>query len=223
MIVDCRLSTLPFFFSQNTILLALCLLPRYLTGQNSSQKSRNMGNPVPDQAQQQNVLHRRYYLSLILLLPLHGYYNFIRHDGWLNGTVGLVKEAVTLTVVCQFFFGNHYASRDNNRHMAERNVRRAAHAANITGAVFLALGLLWGCYVLTTHEDDVNDNENAFNIMGNRVYLVALMAMAFLIRLCSLQPGADELEFFKYSLRYPWRFIWPARQTELFRGGENAR
>ncbi|EFY85125.1 hypothetical protein J3459_015888 [Metarhizium acridum] len=181
-----------------------------------------MGNPVPDPAPQQNVIHG-HHLFLILLLLLHGYYNFVRTEEWLNGALGLVKEAVTITVVVQFCFGNYHASRDSRRHAAERNVRRAAHAANVTGTVFIAVGLIWGCYVLTTHEDDVNDNENAFNLMNNRLYLVALMTMAFFIRLCLSKPGVDELEFFKYVLRYPWRFIWPARRSEMFRGGQDGR
>ncbi|KAH8121299.1 hypothetical protein LI328DRAFT_137693 [Trichoderma asperelloides] len=175
-----------------------------------------MGNSMRE-AIQQNVIYRQYFL-LILLTLLHGYYNFIRLDGWLRGTIGFLKETVTVIVVGQFYFGNYYASCDKKRHIAERNVRQATHAANTTGIVFIALGLVWGCYILTTNNDD---NENAFNIMNNRLYLIVLMTMAFFIQLCYLKPGINELEFFVYILKYPWRFIWPAQWNEIFRGSEN--
>jgi hypothetical protein len=135
--------------------------------------------------------------------------------------MGLVKETVTIIMVVQFCYSNYYASRDNKRHVAERNVRRATHAASITGNVFIAFGLVRGCYVMTTHDIDTSDNENAFNVMNNRIYLVALMMMAFFIQLCFLKPGIDELEYLKYILRYPWRFIWPARWNGIFNGGKN--
>lgn len=179
-----------------------------------------MGNPVPDVTQQQNVIYRQYFFPILLLL-LHGYYNFVRLDGWLCGTIGLLKETVTVIIVGLFCFSNYSASRDNKRHIAECNVRRASHAANITGILFIAFGLIWGCYILTTHDNDISDNENAFNIMNNRLYLTALMTIAFFIQLYSSNPGTGELEFFKYILRYPWRFIWPARHNEMFRGSEN--
>lgn len=179
-----------------------------------------MGNLAPDEAQRQTPIQPQYFFA-ILLIPLHGYYNFIRHNGWLNGTIGLLKETATLVLLVHFYLGNSHASRDNKRHIAERNVRRAIHAANMTGIAFIAFGLVWGCYVLTTH--DISDSENSFVIMNNRVYLVALMTVVFFIQLCSLKPGMKELEFFKYILRYPWRFMWPARQTELFGVGEIRR
>ncbi|EHK23118.1 uncharacterized protein TRIVIDRAFT_216133 [Trichoderma virens Gv29-8] len=179
-----------------------------------------MGNPVKDASQQQNAIHYQYFL-LILLTLFHGYYNHVRLHGWLNGSIGLLKETATVVIIVQFCFGNYYASRDSKRHIAERNVRRATHVANITGVVFTAFGLIWGFYVLTTHDSDTIDNENAFNIMNNKLYLVVLMGVSFFIQLCSLKPGTGELEFLKYSLRYPWHFIWPSMQSEIFRYSEN--
>ena len=176
-----------------------------------------MGSPVLDVVQRQHVTYRQYFFLLLLLL-LHGYYNFIRLDGWFNGPLSLLKETITIIIVIQFCFSNYYASYDSKRHIAERNVRRATHTANITGSVFITFGLIWGCYLLTTHDIDTSGSENAFDIMNNRVYLLALMIIAFFIQLCFLNPGIGELEFLKYILRYPWRFIWPARQNEMFKG-----
>lgn len=182
-----------------------------------------MDNQAPNVPQQQHIICRQYLFPILLLL-LHGYYNFVRHDGWLNGAIGLLKETTTVVVIGQFCFSNYYASRDNKRYISERNVRQATHAANITGIVFVVFGLIWGCYLLTTtHGNDINDNQNAFNIMNNRVYLVALMAIAFSIQLYFLKPGISELQFFKYVLRYPWRFISPARYNKIFRGSDNSR
>lgn len=168
-----------------------------------------MCNSVPDVAQHQNGIHRQ-YLFPILLLPLHAYYNFVRLDGWLNGIIGLLKETITIIVVGQFCFNNYYASHDNKRSIAERNVRRATHAANTTGIIYISVGLIWGCYLLATYNDNISNNENAFALMNNRLYIAGLMATAFLIQLCSLKPGISELNFCKSILRYPWRFLWPS-------------
>lgn len=175
---------------------------------------------MPDTTQRQIAIHYQ-YLILLLLLPLHGYYNFIRLYGWLDGTIGLLKETLTIVVVGQFCFNNYYASRDQRSSIAERNVRRAIHTANIIGTIYVAFGLIWGCYLLTTNAKNTTNNENAFILMSNRLYLVVLMTMGFVIRLFSLKPGISELNFLKLNLRYPWRFIWPSNRNKSFGDGED--
>lgn len=175
---------------------------------------------VPDVVQQPNIIYYQYFF-LALLLPLYGYYNFIRLHGWLNGTIGLFKETATIIIVGQFYFGNSYTRCDNKRHIAERNIRQATHVANNTGIVFITLRFILDCYILTTNDKNTSNNENAFNIINNTLYLVVLMTIAFFIKLCFLKPGISELKFFVYILRYPWRFIWPTRQKEIFRESEN--
>jgi hypothetical protein len=179
-----------------------------------------MSNPALHVAQRQSVFHRR-YLFAILLLPLHGYYNFVRLDGWLDGIIGFLKETITIIVIGQFYFNNYHASRDHERSIAERNVRRAMHAANVIGILYMSLDLIWGCYLLTTYTNHITSNEDAFTLMNNRLYLAIFMAMAFVIRLCFLGPGVCELQFFKCILRYPWRFIWPSSPNNTFGGITN--
>lgn len=181
-----------------------------------------MSIPVQDVAQRQSVIHRQ-YLFLILLLPVHGYYNFVRPDGWLGGIIGLLKETLMIIVVGQFFFNNYDASRDHKRSIAERNVRRATHAANVTGVLYISMGLIWGCYLLTAYTNNIPNDENVFALMNNRLYLAGLMTMVFVIRLCSLKPGISELNFSKCILRYPWRFIWPSSPNNTFGGITNKR
>lgn len=173
-----------------------------------------------DAAQRQSAIHHQ-YLILLLLLPLHGYYNFIRLYGWLDGTIGLLKETLTIVVVGQFCFNNYYASRDQKKSIAERNVRRVMHAANVIGTLYIAFGLIWGGYLLTTNARNTTNNENAFILMNDRLYPVALMIMGFVIRLFSLKPGISEFNFLKLNLRYPWRFIWPSKQNKTFGDGED--
>ncbi|KAL7907496.1 hypothetical protein GGI35DRAFT_470696 [Trichoderma velutinum] len=163
-----------------------------------------MGNPVPDIGRQQIVIYIQYFLAISLFF-LHGYYNF---------------ETITIIILGPFCLSNYDASRDNKRRIAERNVRQAAHVANITGVVFITIRLIWYCSVPTTQNNGISDIANAVDIMNSSFYIVALMTMGLLIRLWLIKPGTGELEFFKYILRYPWRFIWPAGQTEMF-SGEN--
>lgn len=169
-----------------------------------------MSNPGLDVAQRQSVFHHQCPFP-ILLLPLHGYYSFVRLDGWIDGIIGLLNETLTIIVNGQFCFHNYYASRDHRRSVAERNVRRAMHAENVIGILYMSLGLIWGCYLLTTYTNHIIDNESAFTLMNNRLYLAILMTMVFVIRLCFLKPDVSELQFLKGILRYPWRFIWPSR------------
>ncbi|KAL6697059.1 hypothetical protein J3F84DRAFT_394549 [Trichoderma pleuroticola] len=74
----------------------------------------------------------------------------------------------------------------------------AAHVANITGVVFITTRLNWDCSVLTTHNNGISGNANAFDIMNNGFSLFSLMTIAFFIRLCSLGPGTGELQFLTY-------------------------
>ncbi|KAL6828102.1 hypothetical protein V8C40DRAFT_243454 [Trichoderma camerunense] len=177
-----------------------------------------MSNLVPDTVRQQHVIHLQYFFAISLSF-LHGYYNFVRLDGWLHGAIGLLKETITNIILGPFCFSNYDASRDKKRDVAERNVRQATHAANITAVVFITIRLIWNFSVLATHNNDISDNANAFDIINNGFWLVPLMTIAFCIRLYSFKPDTGELQFLKYILRYPWRFIWPTRQNETFSGG----
>ncbi|PTB47271.1 hypothetical protein M431DRAFT_526181 [Trichoderma harzianum CBS 226.95] len=177
-----------------------------------------MSNEVPDTVRQQHVIHPQYFFAISLFF-LHGYYNFVRLDGWFHGAINLLKETITIIILGPFCFSNYDASRDKKRDIAERNVRQATHAANITAVVFITIRLIWNFSVLATHNNGISDNANAFEIMNNGFWLVPLMTIAFFIRLCSLKPDTGELQFLKYILRYPWRFISPTRQNETFSGG----
>ncbi|UKZ72349.1 uncharacterized protein TrAtP1_013293 [Trichoderma atroviride] len=126
--------------------------------QSPNHKLHKMSNPVQDVTQRQSFIHRQYIIPILLLI-LHGYYNFVRLDGWLDGTIGLLKETLTIFVVSQFCFNNFYASRDHKRSIAERNVHRAMHAANVIGILYRALGLIWGCYQLT-YTDNIPQQRN---------------------------------------------------------------
>lgn len=188
--------------------------------QSPNHKLHKMSNPVQDVAQRQSFIHRQYIIP-ILLSTLHGYYNFVRLDDWLDGIIGLLKETLTIIVVSQFCFNHFYASCDHKRSIAERNVHRAMHSANVIGILYRTLGLIWGCYLLTTYTNDVPDNETAFTLMNNRLYFAGLMTMAFIIRLCFLKPGISELNYAKCILRYPWRFIRPSSSNKTSEGITN--
>lgn len=99
--------------------------------------------------------------ALVALALIHGYYNFIRKDGWVTGPIRFVKETGTILGLSKYFYRNACASNDEKRSIGERHMQ-AVHLANIAGAVFTGVGMAWGTYLLVMH---AAEEENCFDLM----------------------------------------------------------
>lgn len=144
--------------------------------------------------------------ALLALTLIHGYYNFIRKDGWVTGPIRFVKEMGTILVLGQYFYRNVCASTDEQPPVGERHVRQAIHLANIAGGAYILVGMGWGMYLLMIH---AADEDNCFDLMDNRLYLVAIIGTAFVGRLLSLKPGAGEVEFLRSAVARRWQLLFP--------------
>lgn len=146
-------------------------------------------------------------IATAFLLPLYGYYTSIQKGGWLDSSFSILKETATLLLLTQYIFGNYQATSDAKRPVGERNVRRAVHAANVAGTVYVGLGLVWGSLLLFWTER--HEREHVFDLMNNRLYLAGLMGVTFVGLLLSLKPGAGEVGFLKSAVRRPWVLFFP--------------
>ena len=61
-------------------------------------------------------------------------------------------------------------------------------------------------YLLMIH---AADEDNCFDLMDNRFYLVAIIGIAFVGRLLALKPAAGEVDFLRSAVARPWQLLFP--------------